>query len=212
MKELSPPIELVKKSLKIFFEKKNLIYFLKVYSPMIPFAVISVAQQYFTWISGAFLVVGLISLVVYFLVGLAGIYAVQGVVSGNVLSIKGTYEAAWANLWKFSLLAILIFLITLGGTLLLIIPGIIFGVWFAFSRFVFVDKNIGVKASLSASKALVKGRFWKVFGRLIVFGIFFILIEIVTGIVPFGLGSILTGVAGALLLLPSYLLYKELSG
>lgn len=210
---------MIKKSVSIFFEKKNLIYFLKIYSPIAPFAVINAIQSYlikinyplFSWVSGAFLLIGAVSLLVYFFVGLAGIYAVQGVVSGNTLSIKGVYQAAWANLWKFSLLAILIFLITVGGTLLLIIPGIIFGVWFTFSNFIFVEKNPGIKASLTASKKIVSGRFWQVLGRIIVFGIFFVLVQIVTSIIPFGIGSILTEVAGALFILPSFLLYKQLN-
>lgn len=216
--KITGPIELIKKSVQIFFEKKNLIYFLKIYSPLIPFAVISAIQNYLntsnyplvSWVSGMLLFIGVASLIVYFWVGLAGIYAISGVYSGNILSIKGVYEAAWHSLWKFSLLSILLFLILLGGTLLLIIPGIIFGIWYSFSKFAFVDGS-GIKDSLTRSKRLVVGKFWKIFGRLIVFGLFAALAQILIGSIPYGIGSLIITLFGALFVLPSYLLYRELS-
>lgn len=217
--ELTSPIELIKRSVNLFFEKNNLVYFIKIYSLLLPFAILSAVQQYLTttnyplvsWISVAFILLGMVSLIVNFLVGLAGIYAIRGIISGNILSVRGVYEAAWANLWKFSLLLIAIFLIITGGFILLIIPGVIFSVWFAFSKFIFVDKNTGIKESLSQSRQLAKGRFWPIFGRLLVIGIFYILIQILMGLVPYGVGSVLISLAGAMFVLPYYLLYRELS-
>lgn len=69
--------------------------------------------------------------------------------------------------------SILVALIVLGGTILLIIPGIIFSIWYSFTFYtvIFEDKR-GFNA-LSSSKALVVGRWWRIFWRLFVPGIIF---------------------------------------
>ncbi|HRH23553.1 MAG TPA: hypothetical protein PK295_02905 [Candidatus Magasanikbacteria bacterium] len=64
-------------------------------------------------------------------------------------------------------LTILVGLIVLGGFILLIIPGIIFSVWFVFTLQARVlDQKKGTNA-LSASKSLVAGNWWGVFGRIV---------------------------------------------
>jgi hypothetical protein len=54
-------------------------------------------------------------------------------------------------------------LIVLGGTLLLIIPGIIFSVWYIFGNIALVIDDKRALIALKASHALVKGRWWQVF-------------------------------------------------
>ncbi len=92
------------------------------------------------------------------------------------------------------------------------IPGIIFVVWFAFSQFILLEEdNIRTTQVLKKSKKLVDGRFWQIFVRLFVFGIFFSLVTILTVVIPYRIGSIINLFLGPLFILPSYLLYKELS-
>ena len=74
-------------------------------------------------------------------------------------------------------------LIILGLSILLIIPGLIWALYYAFSVQVVVLKNIGGKKALDYSKSLVKGQWWETFGTLFVLGIIGILIGIVIGIV-----------------------------
>lgn len=213
MKKLSSPVKLIKDSFKIFFKKENLEYFVLIYLPLIPFQIFFYFQGSVKSVSliGAAIFINVIYLVVYLLTLAAGISAVRGVVAKERLDIKKTYALAWKNLWKFSILVLLVFLATFGGFLLLIIPGIIFGIWFSFSNFVFIDKGLGIKASMSKSRGLVKGRFWPVFWRLFVFGLFSGLAGSIVSAVPFSVGSGLVALAGALFMLPSFLLYKELS-
>jgi hypothetical protein len=97
------------------------------------------------------------------------------------------------------------------GFALLVIPGIIFLVWFTFSRFIMIEKGLNIKESLLKSKAMVKGRFWKILWRVLVFGLFCLLVEIVLSVIPYGIGSIVWTLFGALTILPTYLLYRELS-
>jgi hypothetical protein len=66
------------------------------------------------------------------------------------------------------LMSILVGIITTAGFILFIIPGVLFTVWYAFVMYmVILDKKRGL-ALLGESKKLSAGRFWRVFGRLVV--------------------------------------------
>jgi len=64
-----------------------------------------------------------------------------------------------------------------GGLLLLIIPGIIFSVWFAFTLYSVVLDGQKDTAALRFSKNLVAGRWWGVFWRILLPSIFFLIIS-----------------------------------
>ncbi len=69
---------------------------------------------------------------------------------------------------------ILVGLIVLGGVILLIIPALIFTVWYVFSSYAVLFEGLRGWAALKASKNLVSGRWfaiaWRVFAPGIVFG------------------------------------------
>lgn len=69
----------------------------------------------------------------------------------------------WANLLSG--------LIIFGMTLLLIVPGIVWAVYYSFVTFLVVLKGRRGGDALAASKALVKGDWWRVFGVYFVIGI-----------------------------------------
>ena len=97
------------------------------------------------------------------------------------------------------------------GFVLLIVPGLLFVVWFAFAKFINLEKGSGIKESLAKSKELVKGIYWKILGRLIIFGLFVAFVEIILTAIPYGVGSVVSALLGGLFILPTYLLYKEVS-
>lgn len=230
MKKLSSPFELIKKSLDLFFEKENFLYFLKVYMWLVPFEAFFLFQNYFVsvqskvlnvtdnylvlakypWFFTAVILVNIGYLVASVLISIAGVKAVQGVTTGKTLPTKEIFEYARKKFWLFAALTIILSLIELGGIILLVIPGIVFAVWYSFAKFIMIIEGKGIKASLKASKSLVTGRFWKVFGRIIVFTLFSILIQIFFSLVPYGMGPILSRLFEALIVLPLFLLYKEL--
>ncbi|MBI5794293.1 hypothetical protein HZA87_04425 [Candidatus Uhrbacteria bacterium] len=90
--------------------------------------------------------------------------------------------------------AVLQGLVVIGGLLLFIVPGVIFAFWYAFAQLsTILDGKRPVEA-LTASKELVKGRFWTVAWRLIAGPIFLALVySTVIGLV-FMLVASLTGV------------------
>ena len=71
----------------------------------------------------------------------------------------------------------------LGLFLLLIIPGIIFMIYWIFGSYVFLDEDKGILYSLKKSRQLVKGNWWKMFGYLILIMIILFIFAILIGII-----------------------------
>ncbi len=74
---------------------------------------------------------------------------------------------AWRLVPPVIVVVVLNALIILGGILLLIVPGLVFSIWYGFSGMeVVLHKKRGWQA-LAASQALVRGRFWPVAWRMV---------------------------------------------
>lgn len=232
MRNYSSPIKLVTDSFDVFFEKNNFITLLKIYAWIIPFQLFFLYQNYYVSTQsqilnisdtgmilskspvffGITIAVNIIFFIVTLLVEVAGIKALLQIVGGKTVSIKQAFSyAAKKFLWFFLLQALVILAVVL-GLAFLIIPGIVIAIWFSFSKFVFIDKNMSVVASIKKSKELVKGKFWKVTGRLLVFAIFGLLVQSFFALIPYGIGTLLAPLFGALITLPYVLFYKEISG
>ena len=215
----------IKGAVEIFLKKKNFIYFLKIQAFLLPLAFISLVWSLILTFKAENLaqslstnpvfmfssvLLNLLNAVIYLFVTVASIEAIRRVSENSSLSVQEAFLVAKAKAWKFLLIGILKGAILLIGFLLLIIPGIIFSVWFAFSGMEIVLNKTGVKESLLKSKALVIGRFWPVLGKLFVIGIFVTVLQIIFTILPYGIGNLMSPVFGILFLLPIYLLFKEL--
>lgn len=221
--KLSSGLDLVKKSINVFFEKKNLVYLLKVYFfALLVGLLFYFPQKYFQgtdfnefikrpFIGPAFGLSALVYLFLDFLTKVAGYEAVRRVVAKEKFDLKETFSKALTLLPRFIAISVIIGVMVSLGFILLIIPGIIFATWYSFAMFVLVNEKKGILESMRASKALVKGKFWGVLGRLIVFMLFSLLGDIVFSFVPYSLGAVVITVFGGLFLLPGYFLYKELS-
>lgn len=230
MKNISSPVGLIRSAFQIFFEKENLVYLVKIYLPLLPFSIFSLIQQEVwskrvaamdgssletilggnLWLIVLIAIVNILYLFVYFTISVSGILAVDGVVSGHKKEIKPLYKAAWKKVAKYLLLSMLAGMAVVFGGILLIIPGIIFMVWFSFAQFELVLNDLGVIKSLGRSRNLVRGRFWKVLGRMFVFGLFAIIVQLILMIIHY-VGVAIYPLMSALFLLPTYLLYKEIS-
>lgn len=229
MQNLSGPIDLIQKSFSVFFEKRNLIYFVKIYAILLPFTIVGLIQDYYInsqtkniadplqvisklgWIILPIVVISLAQLIISFWVSAAAILSVEKVLAGGDLSVKEVFSSSWNLLFKFSILDIVVGLIVGVGFVLLIIPGVLFFVWFYFAGFELITKGTGVLESMGNSKRLVQGKFWKVFGRVFAIALFSTLAAYIFSLIPFSLGGIPNTLTGALFILPSYLLYRELS-
>jgi len=222
---ISGPIALIRKSVETFFKKENLIFFLKIQLPLLPLILISFVWSLILEFGADRLpeglstnpavlfsasILGLLNAVIYLFVAIASIVAIKRVLEGGVLSFSESYSQVKSKLLKFALVNLLRGIILLFGFLFLIIPGVIFFVWFMFAHFEVVLTGAGIRESLSRSKALVAGKFWKVLGRLVVFGLFQILVQTFLTILPLNIGSLISPLLGILFILPILLLYQEL--
>ena len=89
----------------------------------------------------------------------------------NRLSIKQILLKAWPYLGSFAWISLLTSLAVLGGFILFIIPGIIFSVYFLFSKYVLFFEDKKGNLALIRSAQLVQGNWWAVFGRFLLVGI-----------------------------------------
>ena len=89
------------------------------------------------------------------------------------IGVFESYKKSFPKLLSFIWISILVASITSGGLLLLIVPGIVFAVWFSLASYVLVSEDLKGMKALFRSKQLVQGYWWKVFSR------FFLLIILV---------------------------------
>lgn len=217
---MKTPIEYIKEAWKIYKTKENFIFFSKIMTVLvISSLLISTISGYFypadylqnadysnTPIVIGFIVLSLTSAVIGIWSLTTQYYSILKMGSSE----KEVFKLGYKNMWRFLLISLVVGLIVLGGAILLIIPAIIFGIWFSFATLLVLDKNMSIKEALRVSKLMVKNKFWKVLGRYFVFGLFSFAISILLTAIPY-VGSLLVLFMAPLFILPSYLLYRDLS-
>ncbi len=220
MKKLMSPGVLIKESWKIFTKRENLTFLVRVYLPAGLLSLIALSPAYMPFLDEflnssfggiVMAIFNLLFVATVVFVNLSGIIAITGILNNSRLQVKNVYKDAVSKYWRFLLLMIVVYLIFALSLILLVIPFIFTLTWFTFSKFIIVEKGTGIKMSLRESRELVKGNFWKVFGRILVFGLFSVFSQMVLTFLPFGAGVIIFNLCGGLFLLPQLLLYQEMS-
>lgn len=229
---MTPTFSLIGKAFETYFKKENFIYLTKIVlvqlligvGSAIPFFILSFVFGGLSF-AGAMadsetnpallLILAPITVVITLALVLFGVWlaatttvSVSHVVMNKQIGVGQTLKLAWEKVGKYFLSGLLSALIVLVGGLFFIIPGIIFSIWFSFSSF-FVIEGSGVVESLKKSKALVKGHFWRVVFRYIVFAILSFAVNIVMSFVPV-LGTIALVIFTPFYVLLSYLLFEDL--
>ena len=87
------------------------------------------------------------------------------------IGIKESFAKGWHKILSYWWVSILVGLITTGGFLLFIIPGIIFSIWFSLALYVLVSEELKGMNALFRSKQLIKGYWREVFWRFLAVGI-----------------------------------------
>lgn len=134
-----------------------------------------------------------------------GLAALVFAVADERLGIGAALEKGWSRIWAFAWVFTLTGFIVTGGFLLLIIPGIIFSVWFFLSQFALAAEDERGMRALLKSKAYMKGRFFEVFLRLFVVWI----VSAIIGMVPV-LGAVLSILFVPFMMIYSWLIYDDL--
>lgn len=142
----------------------------------------------------------------------------------NSINAEGTtnvtelYEMAFSKILSYWWVTFLVGIVVMFGIVLLIIPGIIFAVWYSFSPYVYIDQNIQGMAALRKSREYVKGRWGNVFCKFAYIAIVGFFASIVAafvfkfaGIIALGLNSAFSSfVVTPVVLIFSFLLYQNL--
>lgn len=135
-------------------------------------------------------------------------FAVKG--RAHKIGIIESFKKGWFTLHSYIWVSLLSFLAVLGGLILLVVPGIIFAVWFSLSTYILVAENVKGSGALERSKELIEGYWWEVLGRFVVLGLIIFGLGFILGFIPI-VGQIVIGI-----LLPPfsivyiYLLYEDL--
>ena len=226
MEKLPTPWELIKHSLEIYFKKENLFYLTKInlfgvlaslaiLSPLFLMGFLGEEGPDLSGASYIIIILLIVSVVASIIWGVwfqtTIIKAVSLVFSGEIKGVKETFKLAWPRVGKYALTTFLAGLAIAGGFLLLIIPGILLFVWFAFANYIIVEEPIRVREALRKSKSYVKGYFWQVLGRAVVFVLFYILIQVVLSLIPL-VGPLVLALFSPYYILLPYLMYQALKG
>lgn len=132
------------------------------------------------------------------------------------------HEGRTKYFWPLFVVSILVFLFVFLWSLLLIIPGLIFAVYYSFAGWALIFEGHKGRKALQRSKELVKGYWWAVFGRYVALYLAIFLVLLLFGMVAavtpgeaFQAGISTIKQIVSLLITPlffaySYLLYKDL--
>lgn len=217
---MKTPIEYIKEAWGIYTKKENFIFFTKIMAVLVIFSsAISFTTGYFYSsdyvnnidFSNKPMFIGFVAISLIAVIG--GLWS-QTTTYFSILKMgdseKEVFKIGYQKIGRFLLISSVVGLIVVGGLILLIIPAIIFGVWYSFSTFLVLDKNLSIKEALRTSKLMVKGRFWKILGRLAAFGLFSFIISLLLTVIPYA-GTLIVSFIAPLFTLPFYLLYRDLS-
>ena len=114
-------------------------------------------------------------------------YAISGTFLGQPLGAGAAYSRAAGRAGALIGTQFLVTLVVLLGFLLLVVPGIIFSLWFMIVPTVVLLEKIGGPSALGRAKALMKGNVGKGFALNLVVGL---LVTVITYAVMFGIGYV----------------------
>ena len=174
-------IHLYKNNTKLFLTYMSLIF--------IPLGLSIIAGVLFTLAKEPSILLGILSITIMIILYISTLWITLSFIrvaaaryDGRVvLPIKKELAAIKPLLWPAIFGSLLAGLAILGGFLLLIIPGIIFSIWFAFVIYAIAIDEKSATDAMRASKALVANRwlavFWRILAPGVVFGILVIAVE-----------------------------------
>ncbi len=97
------------------------------------------------------------------------IYILNNGTKKKAIDFGAAIKGGWSFYGKALLLGLLLFVFLVPLYCLLIIPGIVFQIYWMFAVYVLVAENKSIMKSLKRSHEIVKGRWWKAFGYMLLF-------------------------------------------
>ncbi len=125
------------------------------------------------------------------------------------IGFKEAFKRSQGMIGIFFATGLLVGLAVLGGFILLIVPGIIFCLWFSQTPYIVMEENLANTSALKRSKYYIKGRMGEVFGKFFYIGIITLGLTILFGLIPF-LGNVFSLFWTPLVTVYCYQLYRHL--
>ncbi len=145
------------------------------------------------------------------------LYAIKDSQEG--IGVSEAYRRGWHKILSYWQVGLLAGFITMGGFLLLVVPGIIFATWFSLAVFVLIAEDLKGMDALLKSREYVKGKWVEIFWRFLFVSIISLIISLVSILIftflkipfgaqisPFVIGLFLT----PLVMSYSYLVYNNI--
>ncbi|MFA5031248.1 MAG: hypothetical protein WC495_06725 [Patescibacteria group bacterium] len=238
--DLPPVVRLFSDAWNLFRKKMRSVFRLAVYAFLLQFALSIVALLVgFAGLTGAMTSTSGDATIGGSIAGVSGILLVALLVVYVLLYawIQGAFillfskEEAEPNIrmviteakqfiWPLWWASILVVFVVMVGMFLLVIPGIIFAIWFSFTTMIVVLEGLRGTDAMRKSKSYVQGRWWGVFGRLILLsiaiGIASSIVDKIFGSFGSYSGALFSSLATAFIFTPfaiayQYLFYRSIS-
>lgn len=104
------------------------------------------------------------------------------VVNEHTTSVRTSLKQALSLLPSFFWIGALILCIVIGGLLFFIIPGIILGISISFATFILIEEKLTGLKAIQRSQDYVRGNWWNIFKRYIVFYILYLFLVMLVGL------------------------------
>lgn len=207
------PIELISQAWKIFTKRFWLFVRIALLAVLFMSIVLAIGIGSHM-LSGSSDIAAFVLVILGFVIFFYAIFSMQiaflvAIVEENI-SARDAYRRSSKFFVAYVLAAILSSLAIAGGLLLLIIPGIIIMVWLSFYQFVLVSEGEKGLSALSKSREYVRGRWWGVFGRLLILFLASCIVQVITKSIINSLGkdsSIAAIMVAAAVLLLSFVFF-----
>lgn len=169
--------------------------------------------------AGALGIMALLSALLGVIIPLGIVFIVQSGLNGQRVDYQAALRSAFERWGAGVITSFLMVILLILLAILLIVPAVIFGVFWAFAIYAVMDEKLSGMAALKQSKGVVQGRWWKVFGNLIAFGVVAgiasWIVNQIFGILPSNvfvtaIASTISSIATSFSLVGGYLLYRNL--
>lgn len=137
--------------------------------------------------------------------GAASIYALIDEDLGVLTALGAGLQRLGPFLWVY----LLVWFMVAGGSLLLVLPGMLFAFWFLFAPFILAREDLRGMEALLKSKAYLEGFGWAVLGRVLLAGLVVSVLSGLFSVIPF-LGALISGLLGLFLMTCYVEIFKEL--
>lgn len=93
------------------------------------------------------------------------LYAIKD--SQEKIGVVESYRRGWRKIISYWWVSLLVGLITTGGFFLLVVPGIIFSIWFSLATFILIAEDLTGMKALLKSREYVRGKWGSIFWRFL---------------------------------------------